>query len=375
MIGHALGSRVEVLALDGAGQVDDALEGRACLVGRKRRQAFVRRAVGSLDDSLQVVLAGLRGRVRYRIRCLGKRGVELVLHIELDRRDGLRPQPGVDGNRERLVDRSAQRLRLHVDRCLFLHAREGALGLIGLVAGHILPQPRHCGTVLAVADNARVALRALFLLARPGLAVDVAPEGDASTVVLLPHIGNLLLIALSLQVVVVGTDVILRRVHRHLQSILNLVHRRLEIIDAHIGQVMALAAVGIDGRASITDGADEVDKLRLLPAERVEVIIDEDGVRPTLVGHLEGLDNPVVARLALAAQGSAVRGGRMAGDGFVHHVDDFQVGIVLLDGVEILDDFGILFARREIVHPSRVLSAPYQRVVLEDEPMLLGIIG
>jgi hypothetical protein len=74
-----------------------------------------------------------------------------------------------------------------------------------------------------------------------------------------------------------------------------------EVVEAATRQVVTLATVGVDGSTGIAQGANEVNKLVGVPLEGVVVIIDEDGIRLTLMGHLEGLDNPVIARLAVTA--------------------------------------------------------------------------
>ena len=92
--------------------------------------------------------------------------------------------------------------------------------------------------------------------------------------------------------------------------------------------------------------------------------------------HLESLDNPVVARLAVAAQGltKQVGVGLMAIDGLVDDIDDFQVGIFFLDGVHPLDNGFITLLRGEILDPTGVLRTPYQAMELEGESFLLGIV-
>ena len=64
---------------------------------------------------------------------------------------------------------------------------------------------------------------------------------------------------------------------------------------------MSLTAVSIDGGSCVAEGAHEVDELVGIPLERVEVVVDEDSIGPALVSHLEGFDDPVVARLTIAA--------------------------------------------------------------------------
>ena len=109
---------------------------------------------------------------------------------------------------------------------------------------------------------------------------------------------------------------------------------------------MALTPVGIDRGTRITNCLDEVDEQIGVPLERVVVVIDQNGIRPALMGHLEGLDDPVVARLAVAAEGCLIGGRGMTADSLVHHVDHGQVRIVLLGFVHPLHDGLILLFRR-----------------------------
>ena len=109
---------------------------------------------------------------------------------------------------------------------------------------------------------------------------------------------------------------------------------------------MALTTIGIDRGTRIADGTHEVDELIGVPLERVIVVVNEDGIRPALMRHLESLDDPVVARLAVAAEGCLIGGRGMTADSLVHHVDHGQVRIVLLGFVHPLHDGLILLFRR-----------------------------
>ena len=260
---------------------------------------------------------------------------------------------------------------LHIDRGLLHHARERTLGLFGFIALHILTQPLQGRTLLLVLDDARIA----FAIVSPCLTVDPSPEGDTSTIVGLPQQGDLCLIVTQLVVIALRGDIVFGDVHRHLQGILNLLHRSLEGAGAAATQIVRLTTVGIDGCSSIANGLDEGDKLVRVPLECVVVVVDQNGIRPTLVSHLEGLDNPVVARLAIATQGSLIGGRGMTAHSLVHHVDHRKVGIVLLRLVHPLLDGFVLLLRREVVHPVRILRSPHEGVELEGESVLLGIVG
>ena len=64
------------------------------------------------------------------------------------------------------------------------------------------------------------------------------------------------------------------------------------------------------------------------------------------MGHLEGLDDPVVACLAVAAEGCLIGGRGMTADSLIHHIDHGQVGIVFLHFVHPLHDGLILLLYR-----------------------------
>ena len=232
VIGDALGSGVEVLALDGSWNLDDTLEGCARLIDGEARPALVLRSVGGIDDSLHVPVSHRCSHVLGGVGSLGESGVELVVDVEVNMVDGLRAQTGTHLDRHDIVLRYGERSRLDIDRCFLDHAWEGTFGVLGSIGSHILAQPGHGRTILAVADEARVAVGS------PRLAIDVAPEGDASAVVGFPHHGNLFLVALLLQGVVGGADVVLRTVHGHFQLPLQLVHGILEGSYVAIGEVV-----------------------------------------------------------------------------------------------------------------------------------------
>ena len=218
MIGDALGTDVEVLGFEYAGQCGAALVGFAGLVDRKAGQTLIGSAVSSRDHGLQCVFACL-------LRCIvdGEGGFRLsrkqvVPKVQVNVVDGLGLQASLylDGHRGILCDGDSG--GLHVDGCFFHHPGEGTLGILGGIALHIFAQPGHSGAVLAVLDDARIAV------GHPGLAVDIAPQRDAGTVVGLPHEGNLILVLLQLLVVISRTDVVLCDIHRHLQRILDFGH-------------------------------------------------------------------------------------------------------------------------------------------------------
>ena len=101
---------------------------------------------------------------------------------------------------------------------------------------------------------------------------------------------------------------------------------------------MRLTAVGIDGGTGVAQRAHQIYELVGIPLEGVVIVINQDSIRPTLVGHLEGFDNPVVTSLTLSAQRSTVGCGLMACHGFIDHINHRQVRIALLGSIHPLFD-------------------------------------
>ena len=260
---------------------------------------------------------------------------------------------------------------MHIDRGFLLHAGEWTWGILRGIALHIGTQPFHSRAVGAVfLDDTAIAVGC------PSMMADISPKGDTRTVVSLPHVGYLLLVTLQLKVVVVSADVVLRAVHGHLQRILKFHHRILEFGLAAIGQVVALTAVGIDRCSGIAQRTHQVDKLVGVPLEGVEVIVNQDGVRPAFTGQFKGLDKPVVARLARTAKRLDEVGGvlLMPGDGLVHHINQGQIRIALLYLIHPFHDGIIAGSQRQVPDPAGILSTPHQCMELEGEMVVFGVI-
>ena len=218
---------VEIFCFDGSRQHHVLVVNRAFCTGREAAQTLVFLAVGGVDDGFQCV-GTLNGRfVICHVRSLCHGLIKLILYVEFHMVDGLGTHPCTDGDRNGVANRHFRSCRFHIHRRLLLHSRERALGVLRLVASHVGAQPFHgrsvCGCpVICYTYQSGVSV------GDPCTAVDVTPEGDAGAVAGLPHIWNLLLVALQLQVVVVGADIVFRAVHRYLQVGLQLSHRRLE---------------------------------------------------------------------------------------------------------------------------------------------------
>ena len=120
---------------------------------------------------------------------------------------------------------------------------------------------------------------------------------------------------------------------------------------------MSLTAIGINGCSCIAKGAHEINELVGIPLERVEVVVDENGIGPAFMGHLEGFDNPVITRLTVTAQGLThqVGIGLVAVDGLIHDVNQFQIGVLALDLVHPFLDGFITVLCREVLNPLGIL--------------------
>ena len=114
---------------------------------------------------------------------------------------------------------------------------------------------------------------------------------------------------------------------------------------------MRLASVRIDWSTCVANFLHEVDELAFLPLKGVVVIVDEDGVGPSFVCQFKRLHNPVVARHTVTTQRFFVGRRCMTRNGFVHHVDEIDGGIMFLNGIEPLHNSFILLSCGEIVHP------------------------
>ena len=226
--------------------------------------------------------------------------------------------------------------RFNIDRSLLYHTRERTLCILGCISSHILTKPRHSRTILAIPDDSRITVSS------PCLAIDIAPESYTSHIVSLPHVRNLFLVTLKLKFIIRCTNVILRAIHRNLQGILNLIHSILEISLTHICKVVRLTSVSINRSTCIAESPNKINELSSLPLEGVIVIINKDSIWPTLMSHLECLDNPVIASLAVTTKSSLVRCRLMTSNSLVHHVNHRKLWIVFLYSIKIFLDCLIL---------------------------------
>ena len=337
-IGNAGSTLVVLSSNDGAGQLEGFLVISLALGGRCEHVdaaiALIGGAIGGGDDGLEDFPATGRRGVLSDVGRFGHRGDERRsvgnsrADVEVDLLDGLRGHActHLDGNDVALGHLIVR--RLDIDRGLLLHAGEGTLGVLSLVSSHVFLQPGHGRTLLAALVEAGVV--------DPCGSVDVTPQGDAGTVLSLPHRGEYALVLICLLRVVGNVDIQLRDVHRHFQRILLLLECVLQFGCADIIHIVRLVSVGIDGSTGITYGLYQRDVVVDVPPDGVVVVVDEDGIGEALVGHFEGLDQPVVARLAAATDGGLdQRVSRLVhADSLVDNVDEGQRGILLPDGIE-----------------------------------------
>ena len=167
---------------------------------------------------------------------------------------------------------------------------------------------------------------------------------------------------------------------------------------AHALAVVGLLTIGVNRGTILYDGLHQFNAFVHLPGKGIVVVVNQYGMRPTFTGHLKGGGDKVVLVLAVyhtvATEGfdnvgttafgivGATAFGTLGGlavagvvvvagpNGFVHHVDVFQVGELGGNGIEpfrnVLPGFFdgntrvFLFAKEV-----RVLGTPNQGVELE----------
>ena len=114
---------------------------------------------------------------------------------------------------------------------------------------------------------------------------------------------------------------------------------------------MRLAAIGIDRRAGVAEGLDQLDEFRALPLEGIVVVVDQDGIRPALMCHFKSFDDPVITCLTVTAQGSLVGSRLVPGDRLIDDIDERQVGVMRLDGIHPFLDGLVLLLGGKVVEP------------------------
>ena len=206
------------------------------------------------------------------------------------------------------------------------------------------------------------------------------------------EVGNLLRVAVLLVVIVVRGDIVFRDEHRHLGFVPDFFNSALERIDVQAGtatalatgltagnlHVMSLQAVSVNRSTSLFQLVDEVDTFVLLPLNSVIVVINEDCIRPTFTSHLECGHHEFVVAVIATESGDDVIVVTVAGviaatrlDSFVHHVDHFEVRIMLLDSIHPVRDGRLGIGSAKAIQPVGVLGAPHESVELEVTTVLL----
>ena len=150
----------------------------------------------------------------------------------------------------------------------------------------------------------------------------------------------------------------------------------MALIDAI--HIVRLVAVGIDRCSCITQSADKGDVVVNvnIPIKGIKVVIDENGIRPTLISHFEGLNQPVVTSLTATTQclfhqgiSFLVQTNSLVDD--VNHGQDFVPGLSM---VKPVCHCSKALCWCQILQPTWILSAPNQSMELMGKVMLLGII-
>ena len=258
-----------------------------------------------------------------------------------------------------------------------------------LVLGEVILEPSHCRTILTILDDTGVTV------VNPGCAIDVSPKGDTGNVLIFHEVGNLFLIALFLDVVVISTDIVFRNEHRSLGLVPNFANDTLESIDVQAAaatasttsatalshHVMSLQTISVNRSTIPLDGVDKVDTFVLLPLNGIVVVINQDCLRPTFTSHLESGRHELVVTAVIATESAnnvvAITISRVilvvaSTDSFVHHVDHFNLWVMLLDGIEPSGNSLLGFVNAKAIQPVRILGAPHQCVELEVTAIVLS---
>ena len=248
-------------------------------------------------------------------------------------------------------------------------------GIDSLIRCHILLEPSHGRTVVSVLDDAGIAIRG------PSGTIDVAPHGNACDILCVPEFRNLFRIALLLEIVIIGADIIFGDEQRNADSVVDFFERGLEVGDIHIGQIVRLLSVRIHRSASLPDLVDEGDTFIDLPLEGVVIVVNKDSLRPAFARHLKGSRHKcviiIVSAQSLPDLGLFVAGMirvRSSANRLIHHVDHFEIRKIRLYSIEPSSNGRFRIRSAQVGKPVRVLGAPNQGVELEMSPVVLGPI-
>ncbi len=262
-----------------------------------------------------------------------------------------------------------------------------------LVLGEVILEPSHGRAVATtILDDTRVSVRG------PSGTVNVAPNSDTGNMLVFHEQGNLFRVALLLGLVIIRTDIVFGNEHRRLRFLPDFIKNALQGIEAQASaattgttgtatlshHVVGLQAVSIDRSTIFLDGLDQLDTFVLLPLDSIVVIINQDSFRPTFTRHLEGRGHEGIVSVVVATESLDDLGVGIAGvvlvvsgtDGFVHHVNHFEVGEFPLDGVKPVSNSLLGVIGTQIAKPVRVLRAPHESVELEVATVVLcPVIG
>ena len=202
------------------------------------------------------------------------------------------------------------------------------------------------------------------------------PQGDTGAIGRFPQDGQYLLVLCLLLGVVFNVYIQFGDEHGHLQGILLLFQHALQFGVTDAAQFVRLVAVGVDRGTGIAQSLHQIDVFVNVISDRVVVVVNQNGIRPTLMGHVEGLDEPVVARLAATAQRLLHHGVAILvhAHSLVHHVDHGQCVELGLCMVEPVGDCCKTLVWRQVRQPAGILCAPHQRMEFMGKVVLLGIV-
>ena len=205
--------------------------------------------------------------------------------------------------------------------------------------------------------------------------MNITPQGDTSTIGSLPHYWQHLLVLCLLLLVVSDIYIQLCDEHRHLQFVLLSLQCAAKLRCTDTAQFVRLIAVGIDRRSRITQSLHQCDVVVYIITDRVIVIVNQNSIRPALIGHLECLDKPVIARLAATAKSLLHHGVAwlVVANSLIHHVNHWQRVELLLCIVKPIGKGSKTLLCRQTFQPVRILSSPHQSVELVGEVVVLGI--
>ena len=300
VVNHTSNTIVVLCHIDGTrnlgnGFVIRCMFGSSCHV--KASITLIGRAVGRSHYGLCNFPATrrVRGAIFHNIRSLRHGFHQFIVHIKVYLLDGLGGQAGMNLDRQHIVLGHFQGSRTNIDRCFLFRAREWAHGILGSIGLHILLNPGHGRTLSTAPVNTGIVF--------PCSAKDIAPQGDTSAIGGFPHHRQNSLVLFLLLLVVGHVYIQFCNKHGHLQFGLLSIQRSLQVVRAYVSYSVRLVTIGINRCSGITQRTYQINIVVNIILDGVVVVVNQDSIRPALVGHIKGLDQPVVACLTATTQG------------------------------------------------------------------------